>query len=142
MNSKAVLAVAIGVISAIGAPNMVLAQGAQMGQDPIAMYVAAGATAEQQKQIRTLAHDFEMSARVKIERAQNLLKKIQMFSLEPLPDEKTVLATQAEFNQLQSDLATERIKLMLQIRNVLTDEQRVKLVQLLKDSRAQQAQGM
>jgi Spy/CpxP family protein refolding chaperone len=74
---------------------------------------------------------------VKIERAQNLIKKIQMFSLEPLPDEKTVLATQGEFNQLQADIAMSRIKLMLQIRNVLNEEQRAKLVQLLKESKPQ-----
>jgi Spy/CpxP family protein refolding chaperone len=136
MNRNCLLAVVTVAGLFAGAPNMVLAE--QEQRDPIAMYVDAGASPEQQGKIRALATEFEKSAKVKIERAQNLLKKLQQFSLEPLPDEKTVLATQGELNALQSDIAMSRIRLMLQIRGVLTEEQRVKLVQLLKESRPQQ----
>jgi Spy/CpxP family protein refolding chaperone len=138
MNTK-FLPFVVAVGAALLVPNMVQAQTpTNPGQDPIALYVEAGASADQQSKIRTLAHEFETTARVRVERAANLMRKMQAFSLEPMPDEKAVLATQAEINSLQAELANARIKLMLQIRTVLSDEQRGKLVQLLKEQRPQQ----
>lgn len=125
------------------APHTVLAQPShQERKDPIAVYVEAGATDEQQQKIRQLAKDFDAAARVKIERASNVMKKIQQFSLEPNPTEKTVLAAQEELNTLQAELANSRIKLMLNIRTILTDDQRLRLVELLKERKAAQAQGI
>jgi Spy/CpxP family protein refolding chaperone len=143
MNRKNLLADVAAVGLTAAAPYMVQAQPVpEQGQrkDPIDMYVQAGATPEQQAKIRALAKEFEVGARIKIERAGNLLRKIQNFSLEPMPDEKAVLATQTEFNNLQADVATSRIKLMLQIRSILNDEQRLKLVQMLKEQQAPQPQ--
>lgn len=140
MKRKSLLASIALVGLAIVAPYVVHAQPMLDRKDPIEMYVQAGATAEQQAKIRGLAREFESGVRVKIERAGNLLRKLQGFSLEPMPDEKSVLATQGEFNQLQSDISMSRIKLMLQIRTVLNDEQRLKLVQLLKEQRPSQSQ--
>lgn len=145
MNRKILLAV-VATAMTMAAPYVVRAQSMDMPttmrKDPIEMYVQAGASPEQQAKIRGLAKEFETGARVKIERAGNLLRKLQGFSLEPMPDEKLVLATQSEFNQLQGDIAMSRIKLMLQIRNVLNDEQRLKLVQMLKERGAPGQQGM
>jgi Spy/CpxP family protein refolding chaperone len=121
------------------APNAVLAQNSPFdSRDPIAVYAEAGASKEQQEKIRSMAKEFEAGAKVKIERATNLMKKMQAYSLEPCPDEKAVIATQEELNSLQGQLGLSRIKLMLAIRAVLSDEQRQKLVQLLKDNRPQQ----
>lgn len=123
------------------APNAVLAQSSLFdSRDPIAVYAEAGASKEQQDKIRTMAKEFEAGAKVKIERATNLMKKMQLFSLEPCPDEKLVLATQEEINALQGQLGISRIKLMLAIRGILNDEQRTKLVQLLKENKPQQQQ--
>jgi len=120
------------------APNTVLAQMPGQQTDPIAMYAEAGASPEQQSKIRGLAHEFEASAKVKQERAKNLMRKMQQFSLEPMPDEKTVVDTQTEINSILNDMAMARIKLMMQIRNLLTAEQRTKLVQMLKDNKPPQ----
>lgn len=125
------------VIATTGcAPYMVRAENSPFeSKDPIAVYVEAGASQEQQQSIRTLAQEFESSAKVKVVRAGNLMRKLQQLSLEPEPDEKTVLALQEEINTIQADLAMSRLKLMLKIRSVLTGEQRLRLVQLLKDHR-------
>jgi Spy/CpxP family protein refolding chaperone len=142
MNTK-FLPVVLAVGAMLLVPNMVQAQmPTSPGQDPIALYVEAGASVDQQSKIRTLAHEFETTARVKVERAANLMRKMQAYSLEPMPDERAVLATQAEINSLQSELANARIKLMLQIRSVLSDEQRGRLVQLLKEQHRLQQPGM
>ncbi len=125
------------------APHAVLAQPYPPEQkDPIGVYVEAGATAEQQQKIRHLAKEFETNARIKIERAGNLMRKMQQFSLEPNPEEKVVLATQEEINGLQAEMANSRIKLMLNIRTILTGDQRQRLVELLKERKSMQGQGM
>lgn len=135
MNKGRLAAIALGMVLGM-APNVVAnAQPGMQPQDPIAIYVDAGASTDQQAKIRALAKEFETTARIKVERANNLFKKMHQLSLEPMPDEKTVLATQEEINNLQADMATSRLKLMLQIRALLSDEQRQKLVALLKERR-------
>lgn len=101
-------------------------------RDPTAIYSQAGATPDQVQKIREMAKEFEQSATVKFERAKNLTKKMQDLSMLPMPDEKTVLATQDEINTLQTDLNNSRIKLMMKIRSLLNDEQRSHLVDLMK----------
>ena len=114
---------------------------AQPSQDPLQIYREAGASDNQQKAIRDLGKEFETTARVKVERANNLLKKMQEYSLQPLPDEKEVLSTQDEINTLQADMANSRIKLMLKIRGLLSPEQRDKLISILKERRSMNPQG-
>src|SRR6185437_9677136 len=96
------------------------------------IYREAGATPDQLSKIHEMARDFEQSAMVKAERAKNLLKRMQELTLQPSPDEKAVTGTQDEINSLQAEMANSRIRLMIKIRNMLSDEQREKLVTLLK----------
>lgn len=143
MSARAAISTVFATVLLLSAPNMVRAQYSPFeSRDPIAVYVEAGATSEQQSKIRKLAKEFETTARVKIERASNLMKKMQQFSMEPMPDEQLVLSTQNEINSLQADMANARIRLMLAIRSVLTEEQRQRLVALLKEHRAVSQPGM
>jgi Spy/CpxP family protein refolding chaperone len=105
--------------------------------DPTAIYRDAGAQPEQLQKIRDVAKDFEQGALVKAERARNLLKKMQDLSLQANPDEKSVMATQEEINSLQAEMANSRLKVMLKIRAILNEEQREKLVGLMKQHMAQ-----
>ena len=118
-------------LSCVLAPQMVQSQ----AQDPLLIYRQAGASPEQQSQIQALGDAFEKSAGPKVAQARQLLKKIQEYSLQPMPDEDAVFKTQDEINQLQMDMATSKLNLMLEIRRVLTPEQRIRLVKLMKERR-------
>ena len=103
--------------------------------DPIQVYKEAGASAEQETKIRQLARDFEVQAKVRFERLKNLLRQMQECAYEASPDEKKVLSLQDTINQLQSEMASEKIKLMLKIRYTLNEEQRNKLVAIVRQSK-------
>ena len=80
-----------------------------------------------------MAQEYEKSARVRIERLKNLSKQVKELSYEAEADEAKILQVQDEINQLQSTLNTERIKLMFRIRSILNNEQKAKLVSLLRE---------
>ncbi len=101
-------------------------------KDPVLIYREAGANEEQEAKIRQFAHDYEKSAKVKVERLHNLSKQVKDLSFEAEIDERKILTVQDEINELQTTLSTERIKLMLKIRSLLSTEQKEKLVELLK----------
>lgn len=125
------------------APNMVQAQDATTEQrsDPMAIYREAGAGKEEQHKIREYAKDFEANQRVKLERINNMLKRMNEVSLQSDPDEKVVMSLQDEINATQAEMANARIKLMLNIRGALTAEHKVRLVELMKQRRAQSQGG-
>ena len=120
------------------APNAVRAQDpeAEKRSDPMAIYREAGASKEEQRKILSYVKDFEASQRVKVERINNMLKRMTEVSLEADPDEKMVLSLQDEINSTQAEMANARIKLMLSIRGTLTAEHKVRLVDLMKQRRA------
>lgn len=130
-----VIALSFSLGAAIAQPGAV-GGGGQV--DPTAIYRDAGATPDQLEKIKTMAAEYEQSASVKAQRIQNLVKKMQDLSLEPRPSDKDVLATQDEINSLSAEMSNSRLKVMLKIRAMLTDEQRQSLVGLMK-RRIQQA---
>lgn len=95
-------------------------------------YKEAGASPDQQKQIRALADKFEAKAHGEAEQAQKLMAKLRELSLQPMPDEKTMLSTQDALNHIQMSMSDDRIHLLLDMRKVLNDAQRKKLVDLLR----------
>lgn len=108
--------------------------------DPMAIYRQAGVSQEQEMRIRQLAKEFEDQARVKAKRMMGLIQEMHNLSLEIDPDEKAVLAKQDEINGVNADMASDRIKLLLQIRKQLTAEQKQKLVGMMKGGDAAAAQ--
>lgn len=101
-------------------------------KDPVLIYREAGASDEQEAKIRQFAQEYEKAARVRVERLHNLNKQMTDLSYEPELDEKKITALQDEINELQNSINTERIKLMLKIRSLLSSEQKTRLVELMK----------
>lgn len=101
--------------------------------DPLDVYRECGASAEQELRIRQLASDYEKSARVRLQRIKNLQDQLKEQSFCAEVDEKKILSLQDDINSLQNGLSTDRLKLMLSIRQLLSSEQREKLVQLMKE---------
>lgn len=106
--------------------------------DPIYIYKLAGIDSEQEGEIRKLVKDFESAQRVRIKVLINLVKDMRGLQLQPSPVEDEVLDKQDEINKVTSNTATERVKLMLKIRSILTPQQKQKLVGLIKKSSEQQ----
>lgn len=125
------------LVALLAAPSIVSAQttfeGGQPQKDPLAVYKEVGINAEQEAKIRQLSKDYEDASRVRDERVKNLMGEIFELSLQPAPDEPTVLAKQDEMNKVQAEKATERVKLLLSIRNVLTAEQKQRLVTIMEE---------
>lgn len=97
-------------------------------KDPLAVYRASGIDGEQERQIRKFAKDFEDQQKVRLKLMGNLLKEMRAIELMADPDEKKALAKQGEINKVYAEICNERIKLLLRIRNVLTFEQKERLV--------------
>lgn len=106
-------------------------------KDPVLIYREAGASEEQESKIRQIAQEFEHVAKVRVERLKNLSKQLREMSFQPSIDETKALAMQNDINELQATLNTERIKLMLKIRAVLSPEQNEKLVSIMRDREKQ-----
>jgi Spy/CpxP family protein refolding chaperone len=106
-------------------------------KDPVLIYREAGASEEQESKIRQIAQEFEQVAKVRVERLKNLSKQLREMSFQPAIDEVKALSLQNDINELQATLNTERIKLMLKIRSVLSQEQNEKLVSLMRERQKQ-----
>ncbi len=102
-------------------------------RDPVAVYVEAGINKEQEGKIRQLAKDFEDMQGVRLKLMATLLKDMRSLQLEADPDEKKVLAKQEDINKVHAEMATDRVKLMLKIRGIMTPEQKQRLVQLIQE---------
>jgi Spy/CpxP family protein refolding chaperone len=97
-------------------------------KDPLAVYRASGIDGEQERQIRKFAKDFEDQQKVRLKLMGNLLKEMRAIELMADPDEKKAMSKQGEINKVYAEICNERIKLLLRIRNVLTFEQKERLV--------------
>jgi Spy/CpxP family protein refolding chaperone len=119
------------------APNAVHAQ----EQDPFAIYVKAGIDPSQHAQITELATQMEQTNIGRSHEIMELIKEIRTLSLQPDLDEKKILATQNKINDLQNAMVMERLKLNMKVRKILTPEQRIKLVSIIKEQRAMPSLG-
>jgi Spy/CpxP family protein refolding chaperone len=105
--------------------------------DPMGIYKEAGANEAQIQQITNNAHDYEKIARVMQKRAHDIQTRMHAISLQPLPDEKAALSTQSELDHLISEISAARIKMMVKARQILTPDQREKLITILKKREAE-----
>ena len=101
--------------------------------DPLVIYRQAGVSSDQELAIARLASDYEKSARVRLARIKNLSIQLREQSFQAELDEAKIIALQEEINVLQSGLCLDRLKLMLSIRQLLSAEQKERLVQLMKE---------
>ncbi len=113
-------------------PHPNLPGSVMMQTDPLAIYKEAGIDQEQERKIRILAKEFEDGQRVRLALFGNLLKEMRDLQFEPDPDERKVLAKQDEINKVQAEMGTERAKLVLKIRSILSFEEKQRLVTNLR----------
>jgi hypothetical protein len=114
------------------APSVVLAQ-AVPPDDPIALYRQTGIDSGQEDRIRALADAYEKSEDEKAHKLIGFLNRLKSLSMVPDLDEKDVLETQASINKLQSEMALDKMHLLINIRRVLNRNQRIKLVSLIQN---------
>jgi hypothetical protein len=135
------LAVSFSLINLLStaAPNMVQAEdvsSSQVPADPIALYKEAGIDEKQQEKVLALANQYEEAQDKKAHEMIAHLKNLRALSLVPDLDEKQILETQTDINKLQSEMALDRMHLLINIRKLLNHDQRVKLVQLMQQARS------
>ncbi len=99
--------------------------------DPIFIYRQAGINSDQEDKIRKLAQTFEGQQRVRSKKIMDLVVQMRGLQLQPDPNADEVLGVQNEINKLGGEMALDRIKLLLDIRKVLTPDQKQKLVAIL-----------
>jgi Spy/CpxP family protein refolding chaperone len=100
--------------------------------DPIAIYTEAGANQAQLESIKLLAEGLQSVNTERAKEIMGLIRDIRNLSLQPDLDGKKLLADQNRVNSLQSAMASERIKVLIKIRQLLTPPQREKLVTLMR----------
>jgi Spy/CpxP family protein refolding chaperone len=109
----------------------VLSQTAE--NDPVAIYKqAAGINAQQESTIRKYAQEYDQENTVKLQSLSQMLQELRDMAYQKALNESGMLAKQEEINKLQSDMALQRIKLVIKIRNLLSPEQNEKLVTALQ----------
>lgn len=102
-------------------------------KDPLLIYRNAGINAEQEAKIKQIVQEYEKAGKVRVERLRNLSRQIKDLSYDAELDENKILTIQSEINELQATVNTERTKLMVKLRSVLTPEQKEKFVDLMRE---------
>jgi len=117
------------------APSAVLSQdnASPDNNDPVAVYKEAGITAEQESTIRKLAQEYDQESAVRLQSLAQMLTELKDMAYKPVLDENAMLAKQGEINKLQSEMAIQRIKLVIKIRSLLSPAQNEKLVAALQN---------
>ncbi len=139
MKSNKFFALMTAALLTVGATGSASAQGGGEGQvdprmqDPLALYKMAGINSEQEEQIKSLAKDFESTQRVRVKSLVALYQQLKQIQLQPDPPEDQAIAKQEEINKLTGEMSTDRIKLLLKVRKVLTPDQRVKLIAIMTE---------
>lgn len=134
-------AVATGLLVIVASPGTLMAQDnagkeTSAHRDPIEIYKKAGITEQQEEKIRTLAVEFENGMAAKADQVLGLLHEMRQLSGMANLDEKRIINTQKEINRLQGEMSLERVQLLINIRRMLSAEQREKLVKQMEKSRS------
>lgn len=136
-NATLLLCTLTSLVQLVVTPNPVQAQADSQNaltqtSDPIATYKEAGADAGQQQKILTLANNYEKAQDEKAHELINELKHLKALSLSANLDEKTILQTQSGINKLQGEMAMDKMHLLINIRRILNQEQRNRLVKIMQ----------
>lgn len=142
MKTKNLFALAAATVLSLSSSGFALAQGGDASQDPrmqdpLALYKMAGINTEQEETIKTLAKDFESTQRVRVKTLVALYQQLKQIQLQPDPPEDQAIAKQEEINKLTGEMSTDRIRLLLKVRKVLTPEQRKKLIAIMTEEPTQ-----
>jgi hypothetical protein len=100
--------------------------------DPMAIYRSCGVSPVEERKIRQLAQDFEGMQRVRLKLLITLMADLRSYELQTDPDPKAVMAKQDEINKVTDAMVVERMKLLLAIRDIMTFEEKQRLVETLQ----------
>jgi Spy/CpxP family protein refolding chaperone len=100
--------------------------------DPAAIYIQAGASAEQADKIRELRKNLEKQNASKATELFALFKEMHGFTTQAELDETKILTVQEKINALQSEMGTEKTRTLISIRKILTSKQRENLVEIIR----------
>lgn len=114
-----------------GNSNTTPAAGKNAVSDPLAIYKQTGINSKQEESITALIQSFEELMLNKGKIMMDLMREMRALSLNADLDEQAAIAKQEQINQLNAQMAVERVRLLAKIRGILTPEQRKKLVTLL-----------
>lgn len=143
MKTNKLFALATAAVLSLSGSGLAMAQGGDPSsqdprmQDPLALYKMAGINTEQEETIKSLAKDFEGTQRVRVKSLVALYQQLKQLQLQPDPPEDQAIAKQEEINKLTSDMSTDRIRLLLKVRKVLTPDQRKKLIAIMTEEPTQ-----
>lgn len=142
MKTNRLFALATAAILSLSASGIAMAQGGDPSgdprmQDPLALYKMAGINSEQEETIKSLAKDFESTQRVRVKSLVALYQQLKQIQLQPDPPDDQAIAKQEEINKLTGEMSTDRIKLLLKVRKVLTPDQRKKLIAIMTEEPVQ-----
>ncbi len=101
-------------------------------RDPLSLYRATGLSADQETRIKALVDRFQTENQERTRQLVDLMLEMRQLSLQPDPDPDATIAKQEQINMINGELALARASLMLKMRQVLTPEQKQKLVQLIE----------
>ena len=124
-------------LTLIATPSIVLAQSSGSSQagpvdDTVAIYKEAGINAEQESSIRKLGQEYDQETAIRFKTLNGLLQELRTLAYQPILDGDALLAKQEQINKLQSEMAMQRIHMIIKIRGILTASQNQKLANLLQ----------
>ncbi len=132
ISGRAISGVALVLLGFAAIPPVVLSQNNAEGTDPVAIYKQAGINAEQESNIRKLAQDYDQADSVRMKTLGGLLQELRNLAYQSVLDADAMLAKQDQINKLQSEMAMQRIKLVIKVRSILTPAQNDKLATILQ----------
>jgi Spy/CpxP family protein refolding chaperone len=138
---KQIIGFVVVIIGLITAPLAVLGQNTADAEDPVAIYKQAGINAEQESSIRKLAQEYDQESAVKVKALTTLMHGLRELAYQPKLDASALLAKQAQINKLQSEMATDRIQMIIKIRSILTGSQNEKLASILQGKMQEEQQA-
>ncbi len=143
MLGKQLLAILLTVIiyGCILTSPAVQAQSTSPGttRDPLSLYINAGANPQQISKIKSIIQGFMNEQDQKAQALWELIHDMHDLSFQPAPSLSVVMAKQDQINKSSAEMANAKVKLMLQIRDVLTLPQKQRLVQIMRQASAAQA---
>ena len=120
------------------APSLNASPGAS---DPAAIYIQAGANAEQAGKIREIRKSFIKLSSSKANEILALFKEMRNLTTQAELDETKILSVQEQINTLQGNMAVEKTRTLIAIRKLLTPKQRENLVTIIRKRSSVQAES-
>jgi Spy/CpxP family protein refolding chaperone len=106
------------------------------GADRLQIYEQAGADPGQIARMKKMSQDYDMSVRPIFSNLVAATQEMHRLSLEPTLDESKILGTQEQINKAMCDMSMAKCRFLISMRQVLNDEQRRRLVEILRTRRS------